>query len=62
MAKAVIISLRKRGAKIISVRLTVEDYARWQQEHHASDSPELRFRFATRPPAGVGDIGDQAEE
>lgn len=42
--------LRKRGAKIISVRLTIEDYARWQQAQDEADSPELRFRFATRPP------------
>jgi len=50
MTRTVTMMLRKRGAKIISVPLTVEDYARWQQAQDAPDSPELRFRFATRPP------------
>lgn len=61
MTKVVTLGLRKRGARIVSVRLSVEDYARWQQQQTAADSPELRFRFATRPPSGVGDIGNQAE-
>ena len=42
--------LRKRGAKIVSVFLTAEDYARWQDASGEADTPELRFRFATRPP------------
>jgi hypothetical protein len=50
MTKAITMSLRKRGAKIISVPLTIEDYARWQQSQDKPDSAELRFRFATRPP------------
>jgi hypothetical protein len=50
MTKALTMQLRKRGAKIISVALTVEDYARWQQSQREHDSPELRFRFASALP------------
>jgi hypothetical protein len=50
MTKTLTMQLRKRGAKIVSVRLTVEDYARWIDASGKSDTPELRFKFATRPP------------
>jgi len=50
MVKALTGALRKRGAKIDSVRLTVEDYARWLDLSHEADSPALRFQFGTRPP------------
>ena len=42
--------LRKRGAKILSVRPTAEDYARWLESEKKSDSAELRFHFASQPP------------
>lgn len=42
--------LRKRGAKILSVRPTPEDYARWCEAHCHEDTPEQRFQYATRPP------------
>lgn len=50
MAKAVIRILLRRGAKIASVQLAAEDYARWLDSQGKTDTPELRFQFATRPP------------
>ncbi len=50
MTKKVTRLLRKGGTGPISLSLTVEDYARWQHSQPDSDSPELRYRFATRPP------------
>lgn len=50
MVKALTTLLRKRGAKIISVRMTVEDYARWCDANGHTDTTERRFFFATRPP------------
>jgi hypothetical protein len=50
MTKTITMQLRKRGAKIVSVQLTPEDYARWQQAQGQPDTPELRFSFATVPP------------
>ena len=50
MTRAVTRMLSRRGAKIFSVRLTVEDYARWLDQTHGVDSAELRYRFATAPP------------
>lgn len=43
--------LRRRGAKMLSVRITSEDYARWCEREGKTDSEALRFDFATRPPA-----------
>jgi hypothetical protein len=51
MVKALAVHLRKRGAKIESVQLTIEDYARWLDARGATtDTPELRYQFATEPP------------
>jgi len=50
MVSLLTMGLRKRGAKIVSVSPTPEDYARWQQTQDRPDSPELRFQFASRPP------------
>lgn len=59
MVKALTRQLRKRGAEIVNLRLTVEDYARWQQTQDRPDSAELRFHFATLPPEGAGEaIGE----
>jgi hypothetical protein len=52
MAKAVAGGiLRKRGAKVVMVDLTPEDFARWLEREHKTDTAGLRFQFATRPPA-----------
>lgn len=50
MTRTITTMLSRRGAKIISVPLTIEDYARWQQGQDTPDTPGLRYRFATRPP------------
>ncbi|HEX8312306.1 MAG TPA: hypothetical protein VF614_13375 [Chthoniobacteraceae bacterium] len=50
MTNTIMMHLRKRYAKIISVPLAIKDYARWQQAQQQPDRPELRFRFATVPP------------
>lgn len=50
MVRVLTVHLRKRGAKIESVRPTVEDYARWQDAGGQPDSAELRYRFATELP------------
>ena len=42
--------IRRRGAKIFSVALTIEDYARWCDSTGNADTPEQRFRFASSPP------------
>jgi hypothetical protein len=51
MVKNLTRRLRKRGAAIVSVRPTVEDYARWLQAQSRLDTPELRFQFASLPPS-----------
>jgi len=50
MVKGLTRHLRGRGAKIDSVRLSIEDYARWLDLSHETDTAELRFHFATCPP------------
>lgn len=50
MVKMLTVALRKRGAKIISVRLGVEDYARYKEALGFEDTAEMRFRFASQPP------------
>ncbi len=50
MVRVLAVQLRKRGAKIESVQLTIEEYARWQDESGEPDSPELRYRYATELP------------
>jgi hypothetical protein len=50
MVKSLTRELRRRGAKLISISLTVEGYARWQATQESPDTPELRFAFASRPP------------
>ena len=50
MVRELAVRLRKRGARIISVSLTVEDYARWLDSQRLEDTPDRRFRFASQPP------------
>lgn len=50
MTKAITVTLRKRGAKITSIPLDIETYARWLETAAQPDSPALRYQFATRPP------------
>lgn len=50
MTKAIAGQLRKRGAVVVMVDLTSEDFARWCDANGKADTPELRFQFATRPP------------
>ncbi len=50
MAKAMRVTLQKRGAKIQRIVITPEDYARWIQETGAEDTEALRYQFATLLP------------
>lgn len=42
--------LNRRGAQVLSVQLTPEDYARWCDAWSKTDTAEQRFQYATRPP------------
>jgi hypothetical protein len=50
MVRAIGRIFMRRGAKLSSVQLISEDYARWCDAHKKTDTPELRFHYATRPP------------
>ena len=52
MTRELTVMLRKRGAKIISVPLSPEDYARWLDPRRLEDTPERRYAFASNPPVG----------
>ncbi len=50
MVKALNRRLRNRGAEIMSVRPTIEDYARWCDAQGKPDTSPLHFQFASAPP------------
>lgn len=49
MVKALNRILLRRGAHIVSVSITAEDYARWLEARRQPDSPALRYQFASQP-------------
>lgn len=49
MVKMLTVSLRKRGARIISINPSIEDYARWCDLCRCEDTPERRFHYASQP-------------
>lgn len=51
MVRAIGRIFMRRGAKLSSVQLISEDYARWIERERKADTPELRFQYATRAPA-----------
>lgn len=44
------VQVQRRGAKIESVYISIEDYARWQDASGEPDSEGLRYRYATELP------------
>ena len=50
MVKKLVGTLRKRGAKIESVHLTIDDYTSWIAVTGERDTPQFRYQFATTPP------------